>query len=109
MRPKRCCKESGHCEEQRDAESDAAKTGAAREGSPRGIMVRMAARRAPGCFRQGQLEAQPNLELNHAPGQTRERVTKVIGIGEVGVALATGLERRQIQHVEDVEKIGAEV
>jgi len=59
--------------------------------------------------RPARLEAQPNLELNHAPGETRERVTKVIGIGEVGVALATGLERRQIQHVEDVEKIGAEV
>jgi len=36
-------------------------------------------------------------------------VTEVTGIGEVGVALAACLERRQIQHVEDVEKIGAKV
>jgi len=36
-------------------------------------------------------------------------VTEVIGIGEVGVALATSLERGQVQHIKDVEKIGAKI
>src|SRR5438552_4076731 len=67
--------------------------------------------RNPGIPQAGRsnfsLETQPNLELNHAAGQSAAGLAKV-RIVDGHVAGVTS-ERGQVQLVEEVEKIGAEV
>ena len=55
------------------------------------------------------LEAEPGLELDHPASQARQGSPEVAGIGEIRVALAPGLEWRQVEHIEYVEEVGAEV
>jgi hypothetical protein len=55
------------------------------------------------------LETQHYLKFHHAACEALGGPTEVIAVGEISVALATGLKRRQVEHIKDVEKVCSEV